>query len=88
MILVVFRKMSRKMVAIIMENNRKARNILERKIAMVLMGKGSKEVKWMSMDSSNSIIVGSRVLQDSNSLLNKLEQMNSEEERRLLFVGW
>ncbi len=76
------------MVAIIMENNRKARNILERKIAMVLMGKGSKEVKWMSMDSSNSIIVGSRVLQDSNSLLNKLEQMNSEEERRLLFVGW
>jgi hypothetical protein len=88
MILVVFRKMSRKMTAIIMENNWKARNIFERKIAMVLMGKGSKEVKWMSMDNKNFIIVGSRVLQDSNLLLNKLEQMNSEEERRLLFVGW
>jgi hypothetical protein len=80
--------MSRKMVAIITENNRKARNIFERKIAMVLMGKSSKEVKWISMDNKNSIIVGSRVLQDSNLLLNKLEQMNSEEERRLLFVGW
>jgi hypothetical protein len=88
MILVVFRKMSRKTVAIIMENNRKARNIFERKIVMVLMGKSSKEVKWMSMDNKNSIIVVSRVLQDSNLLLNKLEQMNSEEERRLLFVGW
>lgn len=76
------------MVAIITENNRKARNIFERKIAMVLMGKSSKEVKWISMDNKNSIIVGSRVLQDSNLLLNKLEQMNSEEERRLLFVGW
>jgi hypothetical protein len=83
MISEVFRKTNNKMVAIIMDKNREAENILERRIVMVHMEKDKdKKAKWDNTSNKTSIIVESRESHDSSLLLNKYESINSEEEKR------